>query len=116
MIPLIKLELHKFEPHPKMYRLKVEIQNQVFGMPDLDQIMGYVNDLKVVLGSASILEQRAFLRSFVEEVQVGAAEVTIHYTIPMPPTDKEEEKISVVHIGYHGRPYRSRTCDTLIKS
>ena len=80
----------------------------MFEMPDLDQIMSYVNDLRVVLGSASILEQRAFLRSFVEEVQVGADEVTIHYTMPMPPIDKEEEKISVLPIGYRGRPCMSR--------
>ena len=58
-----------------------------------------VNDLKVVLGSASILERKAFLRSFVEEVQVGEDEVTIHYTIPMPPADNEEEKNAVLPTG-----------------
>ncbi len=108
-----KWEERKSELELRKQNLEVEFQSQVFEMPDLNQLMGYVNDLKVVLGSASILEQKAFLKSFVEEVQVGADEVAIHYT--MPPTDKEEEKVSVLPIGYHGRPYRSRTCDTLIK-
>ena len=106
-----KWEERKSELELRKQNLEVEFQSQVFEMPDLNQLMGYVNDLKVVLGSASILEQKAFLKSFVEEVQVGADEVTIHYTMPMPPTDKEEEKVSVLPIGYHGRPYRSRTCD-----
>jgi hypothetical protein len=110
-----KWEERKSELELSKQNLEVEIQSQVFEMPDLNQIMGYVSDLKVMLGSASILEQRAFLRSFVEEVRVGVDEVTIHYTMPMPPADNEEEKISVLPIGYRGRPYRSRTCDTLIK-
>ena len=88
-----KWEDRKSELELRKQNLEVEIQNQVFEMPELNQIMSYVDDLKVVLGSASILEQRAFLRSFVEEVQVGTDEVTIHYTIPMPPANKEEEKI-----------------------
>ncbi len=45
-------------------------------------------------------------------------EVTIHYTMPMPPADKEEEKISVLPIGYRGRPTVSidRTTATVSKA
>ena len=67
-----------------------------------------MNDLKVVLGSASILKQKAFLRLFVEEMKVGADEMTIHYTMPISPEDKEEEKISVLSIEYRVRPCRSK--------
>jgi len=31
------------------------------------------------------------------------------------PENSEEEKLSVLPLIKHGRPYRSRTCDTLIK-
>jgi len=42
--------------------------------------------------------------------------ITINYRLPMPPENSEEEKLSVLPFIKNGRPYRSRTCDTLIKS
>jgi len=53
-------------------------------------IQEYINDLKSLLGSSPIVEQRAFLKSFVKEIQVNKEKVTINYTLPMPPKNLEE--------------------------
>ena len=79
-------------------------------------IQEYINDLRSLLGSSPIVEQRALLKSFVEEIKINKEEVTFHYTLPMPPGDSTEEVIGVLPFIQHGRPYRSRTFDTLIKS
>ena len=68
-----------------------------------------------LLGSTTVVERRAFLKSFVKEIQVGSDEMTIQYTLPMPPKQSDEEVIGVLPFIQRGRPYRSRTCDTLIK-
>jgi len=57
-----------------------------------------------------------FLKSFGQEIQVGKDAITINYTIPMPPLNSDREVVGVLPFTQHGRPYRSRTCDTLIKS
>ena len=62
------------------------------------------------------VEQRAFLKSFVQDIQIGSDEITVNYTLPMPPAKSEKEVIGVLPFVLNGRPYRSRTCDTLIKS
>ena len=46
---------------------------------------------------------------------MSESEVTVNYTLPMPPVDAEKETIGVLDFGQSGRRYRSRTCDTLIK-
>jgi len=73
-------------------------------------------ELALQLKSSPIVEQRAFLKSFVEEIQVDTEKVTVNYTLPMPPKNSEGEVIGVLPFIQHGRPCRSRTCDTLIKS
>jgi hypothetical protein len=88
----------------------------VFDLPNIKLVKSYVEDLKTVLVSATIIEQRAFLKSFVKDIQVGTDLVTIHYTLPMSPKNSEEESIGVLPFIQQSRPCRSRTCDTLIKS
>jgi len=85
-------------------------------MPDIESVRNYVEDLKSVLGSASIVEQRAFLKSFIKDIQVGTDQITVYYTIPMPLRNSDEERIGVLPFIQSGRPCRSRTGDTLIKS
>ena len=85
-------------------------------MPELKVIQGYVENLSSLLASSSIVEKRGFLKSFVNEIIVVDGMITVNYTLPMPPENSEEEKLSVLPFIRSGRPYRSRTCDTLIKS
>jgi len=111
-----KLQTRKEELSLAKEKAELALQLNVFEMPDMAIIQEYVNDLRLLLGSSPIVEQRTFLKSFVEEIQVDTEKVTVNYTLPMPPKNSEEEVIGVLPFIQHGRPYRSRTCDTLIKS
>ena len=94
---------------------EVSMRLSVFEMPDISVVRKYVNDLTTVLGSSPIVEQKAFLKSFVKEITVDKDKMTIYYSLPMPPNKLVEEVIGVLPFVQFGRPYRSRTCDTLIK-
>ena len=85
-------------------------------MPELEVIQGYVDNLGSLLVSSSIGEKKGFLKSFVRDIAVVDEMITINYTLPMPQENSEEEKLSVLPFIQNGRPYRSRTCDPLIKS
>ncbi len=92
------------------------MQEKRLELDDIDVMRRYVEDLKSVLGTASIMEQKRFLKSFVSSVDVSKSEVTVNYTLPMPPLNMYQDTVGVLALGRSGRPYRSRTCDTLIKS
>jgi len=70
-----------------------------------DQVVrDYAEDLRNLLAGSSITEQRGFLRSFVEKIEVNDAEVRMFYTIPVPPDSAREEAVGVVPIVHHGWP------------
>jgi len=54
-------------------------------------VRAYVEDLSTLLKESSIVEQKAFLKSFVQKIEVGDSRVKVIYTIPMltdrPPTE-----------------------------
>jgi site-specific DNA recombinase len=79
-------------------------------------VRSYVADLRDLLTRSELAERRAFIRSFVNEVRVTDDEVVINYTLPLLSNGSFVDRIGVLPIVQHGRPYRSRTCDTLIKS
>jgi len=83
---------------------ELALQLNVFEMPDMTIMQEYVNDLRLLLGASPIVEQRAFLKSFVKEIQVDTEKVTVNYTLPMPPKNSEEEVIGVLPFIQHGRP------------
>ena len=111
-----KMQERKNDLLEKKREIAVEAQPNYLEMPELKVIQGYVENLSSLLASSSIVEKRGFLKSFVNEIIVVDGMVTINYTLPMPPDNSEEEKLSILPFIRNGRPYRSRTCDTLIKS
>ena len=62
----------------------------------------YAIDLRNLLTKSSITEQRSFLKSFVERIDVDDMEVKVHYTIPMPSYDVAEETVGVIPFVHHG--------------
>ena len=78
---------------------------------NVDEIKRYVDDLRVVLNSASVLEQKAFLRSFVKRIDVSKSDVTINYTLPMPPLNDYRETVGVLGFKQNGGPLWTRTRD-----
>ncbi len=83
---------------------------------DAKQVMEYAKDLKTLLEEGAFTEQKAFLRSFIKRIDYKPDEVAISYTIPMPTGEDKLVLDEVLSMEPYGRPYRSRTCDTLIKS
>ena len=68
-----------------------------------DQVVwDYSEDLRNLLAESSTTEQRSFLRSFMEKIEVSDAEVKMYYTIPVPPDSAREETVGVVPIVHHG--------------
>ncbi len=71
-------------------------------MADPQVVQEYADDLRSLLTKSSITEQRSFLKSFVERIDVDAMEVKVHYTIPMPPYSVSEETVGVLPFVHHG--------------
>ena len=72
---------------------------------DINEIKRYVDDLRVVLNSASVLEQKAFLRSFVKRIDVSKSDVTINYILPMPLLNDYRETVGVLGFKQNGGRY-----------
>lgn|GEM_PF-5659653 len=47
--------------------------------------------MRALLGSASILEQKAFLKSFVKGIDVSNSEIIVNHTLPMPLIERDGE-------------------------
>ncbi|GAH48645.1 unnamed protein product, partial [marine sediment metagenome] len=71
-------------------------------MADLQVVQDYADDLRNLLAKSSITEQRSFLKSFVERIEVDESEVKVYYTIPMPPYSVSEETVGVLPFVHHG--------------
>ena len=62
----------------------------------------YLRDTRRLLERSSIIEQRGFLKFFVERIDVGDAEINMYYTISMPPFSLPEETVGVIPFVHHG--------------
>ena len=71
-------------------------------MADPQVVKDYADDLRSLLAKSSITEQRSFLRSFVERIEVDESEVKVYYTISMPPYSVSEETVGVLPFVHHG--------------
>ena len=72
----------------------------VFADPQV--VQDYADDLRSLLAKSSITEQRSFLKSFVERIEVDESEAKVYYTIPMPPYSVSEETVGVLPFVHHG--------------
>lgn len=87
-------------------RLEVEeaLQAQRLEPIDPSTVIDYVKDLKCLLEESSIFERRAFLKSFIESIEVGDGNITLNYTVPLPSDSSKREMISVLGIVPPGPP------------
>jgi len=76
---------------------------------DIEVMRDYVSDLGQLLGSSTVMEQKAFLKTFVDCISVSRSELTIKYTLPMPPSDVDSETMGVLAFVRSGRPACGRT-------
>jgi hypothetical protein len=53
-------------------------------LDDVDTITAYVRDMREYLRKSDLTQSRAFIRSFVKEINVAPGRAVIRYSIPMP--------------------------------
>ena len=61
------------------------VQDSFTELVNAEKLLAYLSDVRSVLDAGSVGERRLFLRSFVKRIVWREPEVTIHYTLPMPP-------------------------------
>ena len=71
-------------------------------MADPQVVKDYADDLRNLLGKSSIIEQRSFLKSFVERIEVDESEAKVYYTIHIPPYSISEGTVGVLSFVHHG--------------
>jgi len=108
--PRIKALFNKKE---ELQQAKAEAEEalryRTIELADPEVVRGYVQDLKVLLEESSILEQKAFLKSFVERIEVGDSQAKVVYTIPMLPDKSASEAVGVLPFIHNGPPKKIRT-------
>ncbi len=92
---------------------------QALEVASTDVIDAHVNDLRALLEESSIMEQKAFLRSFIQSLEVAETDLTITYTIPIDTLNSGEgvtEVAAVLPTMKTGSPGRIRTYDLAVNS
>lgn len=85
-----------------------EVKNEKYeplDSTDIDTLKVYVDGLREILGSAEVLQQKAFLKNFIKSIDVSRSDVTIQYTLPMPPRNEYTETIGVLGFKQSGGRY-----------
>ena len=105
LAPRIKALSQKKE-HLQQARAEAEeaLHHHNIELGDPKVVQDYVEDLKALLEDSSIVEQKAFLKSFVERIEVDASEAKVIYTIPMPLDNPSAETVGVLPFVQNGPP------------
>ena len=81
-----------------------------------EEIGRYVQALRVLLDKGSIMDQKAFLRSFIKRIELQGNEVSIEYTTPLETVEKSPGNLEILSLVENGGPSVTRTRDlTLIR-
>ena len=91
--------------------LEQHLSDKRVDLADLETVTYYVEDLRNLLSESTPIDRKAFIRSFVKEVKVTGNEVSLTYTLPLPPAGTIEEQIAVPPIVQYGGRRRIRTFD-----
>ncbi len=65
-------------------------------------ILHFVQSVIERLAKSSITEQRSFLKSFVEKIEVDDEKAKMYYTIPVPSDSITQETTGVLPFVHHG--------------
>ena len=98
-----------FEKKEQLQQAKAEAEEalkcQKIELADPAVVKEYVQDLKKLLEESSIVEQKVFLKSFVDRIEVDDSEMKVVYTIPIPPDNAPAETVGVLPFVHGGPPY-----------
>jgi hypothetical protein len=70
--------------HKAMDEALAELEDTGPKQPDGEAVLGYIQNLRAVLTKGTLIEQKAFLRSFIKRIELETGQVAIDYTISMP--------------------------------
>jgi site-specific DNA recombinase len=105
LAPRIKTLVEKKE---ELQRAKVEAEDNLkyhrIELASPAVVGQYVQSLRALLEESSIMSQKAFLRSFVERIEVNDSDVKVIYTMPMLPDKTPTETVGVLPIVQDGSP------------
>ena len=104
------------ELEEKRDELLEKMNNDTPKVMNLNAIQQYVSSLKALLGSASFLEQKAFLRTFIKRVELNTPQIVIDYTVPLPLEGELTSTEEVLRIDTIGSPGRTRTYNLAVNS
>jgi hypothetical protein len=101
-----------FEKKEQLQQAKAEAEEalkcQKIELADPAVVKEYVQDLKKLLEESSIVEQKVFLKSFVDRIEVDDSEMKVVYTIPIPPDNAPAETVGVLPFVHDGPPLRTK--------
>ena len=115
---LLKPRLQELKAqHDKLLTRKAELElllsQRRIELAGPELITQYAKDLRQFIDSTDLAERKAFIKSFVKQVQVMGNEGKIIYNFPIPPENHNEENLGVLPIVRYGGRYKTRTCDLL---
>ena len=103
LAPRIRVLTQKKE---ELLQVKAEVEEKLrhkcVDVADPQVVRDYAIDLKNLLAKSSLTEQRSFLKSFVDRIDVDDTEVNVYYTIPVPPHNISEETVGILPFVHHG--------------
>jgi len=101
-----------FQKKEDLTRARAESQealrHHTVQLADANVVRGYVEDLRGILESSGSVERKAFLKSFVEGIEVEPSQVTVKYTIPVwPEPTPASDAVGVLPFVHDGPPLAS---------
>jgi site-specific DNA recombinase len=90
-----KLQARKDELNMLLTSEKAEVATQ-------QEVAECAADFKKLLQEGSLVEKKAFVRSFVNEVRVTGEQVLVNYTVPVSAPRLKDEKDPVLDVVHYG--------------
>ncbi len=82
--------------------IEERLRHEVLDTVDLHVVQPYTSDLRNLMAKSPITEQRSFLKSFVEKIEVDDEKAKMYYTIPVPSDSISQETTGVLSFVHHG--------------
>jgi len=82
--------------------IEERLRHEVLDTVDLHVVQPYTSDLRNLLAKSAVTEQRSFLKSFVEKIEVDDEKAKMYYTIPVPSDSISQETTGVLPFVHHG--------------
>ena len=100
-----ELRSHQEKLLARRSEIEIAMSDKKVELADMEMVKSYVDDLRHTLDEGSLIDRRAFIRSFVKEIIVTQQEIQLNYTLPLLPDGLTEERIGVLPIVRYGGRY-----------